>query len=100
PHNINISDSKLAALDWEVLQAMEVIFEVPSQAQKSMCSQSFPLLGSTVPSYETFLAQWTSLSTSHTNPQLTLFISHGLKWANHYYSCIGQSKAYLFAMCK
>ncbi|KAF9231413.1 hypothetical protein BU15DRAFT_7811, partial [Melanogaster broomeanus] len=65
PCNINISDSKLAALDWEVLQDMEVVLEVPSQAQKSMCSQSLPLLSGTVPSYETFLAQWTSLYTSH-----------------------------------
>ncbi|KIK78477.1 hypothetical protein PAXRUDRAFT_163928, partial [Paxillus rubicundulus Ve08.2h10] len=98
PHNINISDSKLAPLDWEVLQDMEVILEVPSWAQQSMCGQSLPLLGGAIPSYETFLAQWTSLSMSRTNPQLVPFVSHGLEWANHYYNCIGRSKAYLFAM--
>ncbi|KIK79311.1 hypothetical protein PAXRUDRAFT_40804, partial [Paxillus rubicundulus Ve08.2h10] len=58
PCNINISDSKLAPLDWEVLQDMEVVLEVPSWAQQSMCGQSLLLLGGAIPSYETFLAQW------------------------------------------
>ncbi|KIK77308.1 hypothetical protein PAXRUDRAFT_167300, partial [Paxillus rubicundulus Ve08.2h10] len=62
---------------------------VPSQAQQSMCGQSLPLLGGAIPSYETFLAQWTSLSMSHINPQLAPFISHGLKQVNHYYNHIG-----------
>ncbi|KAF9228988.1 hypothetical protein BS17DRAFT_650665, partial [Gyrodon lividus] len=53
-----------------VLQDMEVVLEVPSHAQQSMCRESVPLLGGAFPSYEMFLAQWTSLSLACNHPQL------------------------------
>jgi hypothetical protein len=65
-----------------------------------MCGETMPLLGGAFPSYETFLAQWTALSSSCTHSQLAPFISEGLEYANQYRTHLGHSKAYLFAMCK
>ncbi|KAF8833832.1 hypothetical protein BDN67DRAFT_858484, partial [Paxillus ammoniavirescens] len=70
PHNTDIGDHKMLPLGWEVLQDMEVVLEVPSHAQRSMCGESIPLLSRAFPSYEMFLAQWTSLSSACDHPQL------------------------------
>ncbi|KAI9567261.1 hypothetical protein HD554DRAFT_2024198 [Boletus coccyginus] len=94
--NIDIADYNLGSLQWDVLQDMEVVLE----AQQTMCGEIMQLLGGTFPSYETFLAQWTSLSSSCTHPQLAPFISEGLECTNKYHTCLGHSKAYLFTMCK
>ncbi|KIK80918.1 hypothetical protein PAXRUDRAFT_46109, partial [Paxillus rubicundulus Ve08.2h10] len=82
----------------EVLQDMEVVLEVPSHAQQSMCGESIPLLGGALPLYETFLAQWTGLSLACDHPQLVSFISPGLESANYYHDHLRCSKAYLFAI--
>ncbi|KAF9222874.1 hypothetical protein BS17DRAFT_652152, partial [Gyrodon lividus] len=54
PHNTDISDHKMLPLGWEVLQDMEVVLEIPSHAQQSMCGESVPLLGGAFPSHEMF----------------------------------------------
>ncbi|KAF8546954.1 hypothetical protein OG21DRAFT_1397585, partial [Imleria badia] len=73
-------------------------FQVPCIAQKIMYGEKTPLLGSAVPAYELFMKQWRWLSDSPDSPQLQLFISTGLEWADYYYNRLGRSKAYLFAM--
>ncbi|KAH0833879.1 hypothetical protein J3R83DRAFT_11054 [Lanmaoa asiatica] len=87
-------------MEWEVLQDLEVILEVPLLAQKTMCGEETPLLGGAVPAFEVFIAQWKRLSDLVDAPHLRVFMSEGLERAEHYYNCLGRSKAYLFAMCK
>ncbi|KAF9220321.1 hypothetical protein BS17DRAFT_686284, partial [Gyrodon lividus] len=81
-----------------MINRLRALRQVPSNAQQSMCGESVLLLGGALPSYETFLAQWTSLSLACNHPQLTSLISPGLESANHYHDRLGHSKAYLFAM--
>ncbi|KAH0839385.1 hypothetical protein J3R83DRAFT_97 [Lanmaoa asiatica] len=85
-------------MEWEVLQDLEVILEVPLLAQKTMCGEETPLLGGAVPAFEVFIAQWKRLSDLVDAPHLQVFMSEGLERAEHYYNRLGRSKAYLFAM--
>ncbi|KIM61362.1 hypothetical protein SCLCIDRAFT_122301 [Scleroderma citrinum Foug A] len=65
-----------------------------------MSGEHCPLLGSTLPAYETFVAQWQVMATSPNHPQLAPFIQEGLSWATSYHKRMQANKAYLFAMCR
>ncbi|KIM58677.1 hypothetical protein SCLCIDRAFT_81236, partial [Scleroderma citrinum Foug A] len=70
PRNTDVAHHKMALLDWEVLQDLEFILEAPSIAQQTMSGEHCPLLGGTLPAYETFMAQWQAMATSPNHPQL------------------------------
>jgi len=74
--------------------------KAPSIAQQTMSGEHCPLLGSTLPAYETFVAQWQAMVTSPNHPQLAPFIREGLSWVTSHHKRIRANKAYLFAMCR
>ncbi|KIJ58483.1 hypothetical protein HYDPIDRAFT_102552 [Hydnomerulius pinastri MD-312] len=57
-----------------------------------MSGECTPLLGSAVPTFETFMTQWRSLSQSERNPQLAPFICEGLDWAETYHDRMRSNK--------
>ncbi|KIJ59147.1 hypothetical protein HYDPIDRAFT_66579, partial [Hydnomerulius pinastri MD-312] len=70
PRNSDLAKHKMSALEWEVLQDLEVVLEVPSLAQHTMSGEHSPLAGGTLPTYETFVVQWQTLASSPNHPQL------------------------------
>ncbi|KIJ18794.1 hypothetical protein PAXINDRAFT_70562 [Paxillus involutus ATCC 200175] len=96
PIALDIVDKKLDEMDWQVIQDMEVVLEVPHAAQQCMSGESLPLLSHAVPSFETFVAQWEHLSLNF--PRCTPFIKAGLDYARTYYCRMGKTNAYAIAM--
>ncbi|KAG9310337.1 hypothetical protein JVU11DRAFT_9467 [Chiua virens] len=90
--NDELSQHKLTPMEWEVLQDLEVVLE------QCMLSESTPILGGAIPSFKTLMVQWEVLATNV--PQCAPFINIGLEWAEMYYQHMGQTHAYVIAMCK
>lgn len=65
-----------------------------------MCGERSPLLGGTIPAYETFVHQWKHLSSSPACPQVGAFILEGLPTATKYHSLMRHNKTYTYAMCE
>lgn len=63
-----------------------------------MSSESLPVLGGALPSFELLMIQWESLATNA--PQCAPYLKVGLEWARDYYQRMGQTHAYVVAMCK
>ena len=63
-----------------------------------MSGECIPLLGSAVPTFETFVVQWDMLS--ELVPWCTPFIYAGLDCAKTYYERMGKTHAYIIAMRK
>jgi len=63
-----------------------------------MSSESHPVLGGAVPAFENFMMQWEALAINV--PHIEPFIKVGLSWAREYYQRMGQTRAYVIAMCK
>lgn len=63
-----------------------------------MSGERVPLLGSAVPTFETFVVQWDMLS--ELVPQCAPFIRTGLDRAKTYYEHMGKTRAYIIAMHK
>ncbi|KAI6119167.1 hypothetical protein EDD16DRAFT_1706851 [Pisolithus croceorrhizus] len=49
-------------MDWQVLQDVEVVLEIPHAAQQSMSGESTPKLSGAIPAFETFIEEWKGLS--------------------------------------
>ncbi|KIK28681.1 hypothetical protein PISMIDRAFT_51629, partial [Pisolithus microcarpus 441] len=62
PANRELQDYKMNDMDWQVLQDVEVVLEIPHAAQQSMSGESTPKLGGAVPAFETFMEEWKRLS--------------------------------------
>ncbi|KIK13434.1 hypothetical protein PISMIDRAFT_44079, partial [Pisolithus microcarpus 441] len=97
PHR-DIADKQLDDMDWQVLQDMEVVLEIPHSAQQCMLGESFPLLSRAVPLFKTFMAQWEQLSLNE--PHFAPYIEIGLHHARSYYQRMGETNAYVIAMHK
>ncbi|KIM60351.1 hypothetical protein SCLCIDRAFT_52033, partial [Scleroderma citrinum Foug A] len=80
----------------QLLQDLEVVLEIPHEAQKSMSSESCPTLGGAIPAFEKFMMEWEALATNV--PHIVPFVSVGLGWAREYYQWMGQTCAYVIAM--
>ena len=63
-----------------------------------MSSESRPTLGGAIPAFEKFMMEWEALATNV--PHIVPFVSVGLGWAQEYYQQMGQTHAYVIAMCK
>ncbi|KIK22292.1 hypothetical protein PISMIDRAFT_102707, partial [Pisolithus microcarpus 441] len=94
----DIANKQLDDMDWQVLQDMEVVLEIPRSAQQCMLGESFPLLSHVVPSFETFMAQWEQLSLN--KPRFAPYIKIGLHHARSYYQHMGETNAYAIVMHK
>ncbi|KAI6103767.1 hypothetical protein EV401DRAFT_2079448 [Pisolithus croceorrhizus] len=55
-------DHKMDDMDWQVLQDVEVVLEIPHAAQQSMSGESTPKLSGAIPAFETFIEEWKGLS--------------------------------------
>ncbi|KAI6100749.1 hypothetical protein EDD16DRAFT_1490628 [Pisolithus croceorrhizus] len=98
PSNRELLDYKMNDMDWQVLQDVEVVLEIPHAAQQSMSGESTPKLGSAVPAFETFIEEWKRLSNAV--PHCAAYIRPGLAIADTYYKKMGKTKAYFVTMCK
>lgn len=63
-----------------------------------MSSESMPVLSGAIPAFEMLMLQWETLATNA--PQCAPYIKVGLEWAQEYYQRMGQTPAYMIAMCK
>lgn len=66
--------------------------------QQYMLSESTPVLGWVIPTYELLVIQWEFLD--QRAPHCAPFIKVRLEWARKYYKHMGQTHAYVVAMCK
>ncbi|KAG9309365.1 hypothetical protein JVU11DRAFT_10602 [Chiua virens] len=64
PHGPNdeLAWHKLTLMQWEVLQDLEVVLEVPHAAQQCMSSESTPMLGGEIPAFKILVMQWEVLA--------------------------------------
>ncbi|KAH7918398.1 hypothetical protein BV22DRAFT_1024651 [Leucogyrophana mollusca] len=98
PRNSDIADAQMTAMEWEILQDLEVILEIPHAEQQKMSGESTPRLGQAIPSIETLRKNWKDLAIAA--PHLAPYIKVGLEWVDEYYQRMGQTQAYSIVMCK
>ncbi|KIM68546.1 hypothetical protein SCLCIDRAFT_105957, partial [Scleroderma citrinum Foug A] len=89
---------KLGTTEWQVLENIEMVLEIPHGAQQKMSGESTPLLGNAVPNFEAVMVQWEALS--KLAPQCASFICPGLECAKDYYTHMGKTCAYVVTMGK
>ncbi|KIK20175.1 hypothetical protein PISMIDRAFT_73321, partial [Pisolithus microcarpus 441] len=94
---IHLSGLRLTVLEWEVLQDLEVVLEIPHEVQQCMSSESRPVLSKAVPAFETVILRWQAL-VKHT-PHCGAIINARLDRAEQYYQQMGHMTAYCIAMC-
>ncbi|KIM55528.1 hypothetical protein SCLCIDRAFT_30313 [Scleroderma citrinum Foug A] len=63
PTNKDNADGWLQEIDWQVIEDMEIVLEVPNSAQQLMSHKTLPVLSCAVPTIETLIIQWEHLST-------------------------------------
>jgi hypothetical protein len=63
-----------------------------------MSTESMPVLSGAVPSFELFMTKWENLRTRY--PELKPWVDVGLHWAKKYYTRMGDTDAYVVAMCE
>ncbi|KIK21590.1 hypothetical protein PISMIDRAFT_103932 [Pisolithus microcarpus 441] len=81
--NDELSGLHLTALEWEVLQDLKVVLEIPHEAQQCMSSESRPVLSKAVPAFETVILWWRALVKN--TPHCGAIINAGLDQAEQYY---------------
>ncbi|KIK26369.1 hypothetical protein PISMIDRAFT_50153, partial [Pisolithus microcarpus 441] len=94
---VHLSGLRLTVLEWEVLQDLEVVLEIPHEAQQCMSSESRPVLSKAVPAFKTVILPWQALA-KHA-PHCGAIINARLDWAEQYYQRMGHTTAYCIAMC-
>ncbi|KIM68662.1 hypothetical protein SCLCIDRAFT_20020 [Scleroderma citrinum Foug A] len=62
PTNKDITDRRLGEMDWQVIEDMEIVLEVPHSAQQLMSHEMLLVLSQAVPTIETIIVQWQHLS--------------------------------------
>lgn len=72
--------------------------QIPYKVQQRMSSESQPVLGRAVPTFELFMTGWEKLGKS--NKRIAPFIKVGLEWVELYYNRMDNMRAYIIAMCE
>ncbi|KIK28759.1 hypothetical protein PISMIDRAFT_50748, partial [Pisolithus microcarpus 441] len=93
---IHLSGLRLTVLEWEVLQDLKVVLEIPHEAQQCMSSESRPILSKAVPAFEMVILRWQALA-KHA-PHCGAIINAGLDQAKQYYQQMGHMTAYCIVM--
>ncbi|KAL4064539.1 hypothetical protein J3A83DRAFT_4191258 [Scleroderma citrinum] len=90
----DIADRQLYEMDWQIIEDMEIVLEVPHSAQQLMLHEMLPILSHAVPIIETVIIQWEHL-TAHLPqcvPYIKLLIqpsvSHGWKSIGTLQKCL------------
>lgn len=65
--------------------------------QHKLSSESTPVLSSAIPTFESFMTKWETISRD--SPHLAQFINKGLDSAYKYYKQMDRTHAYIIAMC-
>ncbi|KIK19412.1 hypothetical protein PISMIDRAFT_43550, partial [Pisolithus microcarpus 441] len=86
----------LTVLEWEVLQDLEVVLEIPHEVQQCMSSESRPILSKAVPAFEMAILRWRALA-KHA-PHCGAIINARHDRAKQYYQRMGRTTAYCIAM--
>ncbi|KAL4062692.1 hypothetical protein J3A83DRAFT_4109251 [Scleroderma citrinum] len=63
PINKDITDRWLHEMDWQIIEHMEIVLEIPHSAQQLMLHETLPVLSCAVPTIKTVIVQWEHLST-------------------------------------
>ncbi|KAF8547650.1 hypothetical protein OG21DRAFT_1369708, partial [Imleria badia] len=62
PSQCDIADFKLRAIEWLILQDMELVLKISHLAHEAISSKSTPMLGAVVPTFERLITQWKHLA--------------------------------------
>ncbi|KAH9034158.1 hypothetical protein EDB84DRAFT_1269970, partial [Lactarius hengduanensis] len=89
---------KISPREWQEMQDLEIILEMPHKVQQVMSDESTPILSGAIPSFEIFMSSWEQLAENH--PHLQPILQPGLDWACKYYAKMDRTDAYVIAMCK
>ncbi|KIK73803.1 hypothetical protein PAXRUDRAFT_177453, partial [Paxillus rubicundulus Ve08.2h10] len=89
---------KLSQMEWTVLQDFQAILEVPHSTIQALSSASLPTVCNYLQTFEKFYVNWKRMGENPDNLRLSPFIDKGLEWADKYYTCMGDTKAYLISM--
>ena len=67
-----------------------------------MSAENTPILAGSIPAFELFISSWKSMlaDTNLQNENIAKFIQPGLDIATNYYNKMGDTDAYIIAMCK
>ncbi|KAJ6617266.1 hypothetical protein B0H10DRAFT_1797772 [Mycena sp. CBHHK59/15] len=87
---------------WLRLELMELILQQPHTVQTTMSAENTPILAGSIPAFELFISSWKSMlaDTDLQNENIAKFIQPGLDIATNYYNKMGDTDAYIIAMCK
>lgn len=66
---------------------------------QSLSSERLPTLCKYLTTFERFYISWKKAGNDPNNPQFRPFVQEGLKWVEKYYNRMGDTKAYIIAMC-
>ncbi|KAJ7483095.1 hypothetical protein B0H11DRAFT_1723367, partial [Mycena galericulata] len=74
----------------------------PHTVQTIMSSQNTPILAATIPAFELFLSAWEAMKDDEDleEENVASIIRPGLNLAKSYYKKLGDSNAYIIAMCE
>ncbi|KIK72845.1 hypothetical protein PAXRUDRAFT_29288, partial [Paxillus rubicundulus Ve08.2h10] len=97
-NNKNLKKYKLSQMEWTVPQDFQAILEVPHSAIQALSSESLPTVCNYLHTFEKFYVDWKRMGENPDNLRLSPFINKGLEWADKYYTCMGDTKAYLISM--
>ncbi|KAJ6545617.1 hypothetical protein B0H19DRAFT_955687, partial [Mycena capillaripes] len=74
----------------------------PHTVQTIMSSENTPILAGTIPAFELFMSAWETMKADEdlAEENVASIITPGLNVAKSYYKKLGDSDAYIIAMCK
>ncbi|KAH7903783.1 ribonuclease H-like domain-containing protein [Hygrophoropsis aurantiaca] len=98
PRHSEIANVQMTAMEWEVLQDLEVVLEMPHIEQQKMSGEKTPRLGQAVPSFENLRLNWENLAVIA--PHCAPYIAIGMYRVNENYQRMGRTRAYSITMCK
>ncbi|KAI6123898.1 hypothetical protein EV401DRAFT_2069113 [Pisolithus croceorrhizus] len=89
-------DYKMDDMDWQVLQDVEVVLEIPHAAQQSMSGESTPKLGGAIPAFEMFIEEWKRLKMGKRKAYIVaMFVDPTIHftWIKEHWSLLNATKA-------
>jgi hypothetical protein len=88
----------LSQKDWDTLEGLQEVLNVPHQFQHKLSSDSTPVLSRAIIYFEKFMTKWEKLGEQY--PTLKPWTDIGVDWATRYYVRMDQTNVYVITMCK
>ena len=84
--------------DWDTLEGLQEVLDIPYQFQHTMSTDATPVLLRAIIYFEKFMTKWEKLGEQHR--MLKPWTDIGVKWATKYYDRMDETNAYVITMCK